>query len=377
MNNTYSQFKVFIAACAGLAFFGVAMLSLGAILPHLSDIEGTNTLPSVMSAGIISGTLIFGPVVDRFGYKWLLVAGQSVLLCGITGLALFSDISLLRASILLIGLGGGILNGETNALVSDIFDDTKRGRYLSLLGAFYCIGALTWSLLCTVIADYTVPLAIISVLMFASIIYYCIIKFPDAKQKARGDKAAINPLKLLKYPVLILLSFILFFQSGFEGISGNFTVKFLTLNGIDTSAATFSLTMFTIGMLAGRLPLGSFMRRFNDYLVFAVYLSVAFAGAVIMYLIPDSPLAAYISMTLIGFGVGATYPVVFNHLGGIFPDMTGTAFSIAIFIGLCGQFIFNFITGGLFDAGGEEIFPLIISGILLGMILIAPFAARK
>lgn len=374
--KSYSRLKVFIAACGGLAFFGVAMLSLGAVLPLLSGIERVNTLPSLMSAGIIAGTLAFGPVADRFGYKWLLVAAQSILLCGITGLAVFRDISLLRISILCVGLGGGILNGGTNALVSDIFDDTKRGRYLSLLGACYCAGALMWSLLCTVIDTYTIPLGIVSVLMFLLIIYYCVIRFPGTKQSAGELKETVNPLRLLKYPVLIFLSVILFFQSGFEGISGNFTVQFLTLNGVARAAATFSLTMFTIGMLAGRLALGGLIKRLKDYRVLVLYLLIALAGAVLLYLIPENAGAAYLSMALIGFGVGATFPVILSRLGGLFRGMSGTAFSVAIFIALCGQFLFNFLTGRLFDADGAATFPLILSGIVLALILLSLFAAR-
>lgn len=374
--KTYSRLKVFIAACGGLAFFGVAMLSLGAILPRLSGIEGVNTLPSVMSAGIIAGTLVFGPVMDRFGYKWLLVAGQSILLCGITGLAVFREITLLRICILGVGLGGGVLNGETNALVSDIFDGTKRGRYLSLLGACYCAGALIWSLLCTVIDSYTVPLGIVSALMFLLIIYYCVIRFPDTKQPSGELKEAVNPLRLLRYPVLIFLSVILFFQSGFEGISGNFTVQFLTLNGLAGAAATFSLMMFTIGMLVGRLSLGWLMKRLKDYKVLVLYLLIALAGALLLYLIPGNPGAAYLSMSLIGFGVGATFPVILSRLGGLFRRVSGTAFSVAIFIALCGQFLFNFLTGRLFDAGGAGIFPVILSGIVLVLILLALCAAR-
>lgn len=374
--KNYSQLKVFVAACGGLAFFGVAMLSLGAILPRLTGIAGVNTLPSVMSAGIIAGTLVFGPVADRFGYKWLLVAGQSILLCGIIGLAVFRDIVLLRSCILCVGLGGGILNGETNALVSDIFDDKKRGRYLSLLGACYCAGALLWSLLCTVIETYTIPLGIVSALMFLLLIYCCVIRFPDTKQPAGKMKKAVNPFQLLRYPGLIFLSVILFFQSGFEGISGNFTVTFLTLHGLASAPAAFSLTMFTIGMLAGRLALGWLVKRLKDDRALVLYLLVALAGAVLLYMNPGNPVAAYISMTLIGFGVGATFPVILSHLGGLFRGMSGAAFSVAIFIALCGQFLFNFITGRIFDAGGEGIFPVILSGIVVIMILLVPFAAR-
>jgi len=43
--------------------------------------------------------------------------------------------------ILLIGIGGGVVNGATNALVSDI-SEREKGADLSLLGVFYGIGAL-------------------------------------------------------------------------------------------------------------------------------------------------------------------------------------------------------------------------------------------
>lgn len=124
----YSTTSVFVSACAGMAFFGIAMLSLAPILGQLSTlVAGANSLPSTMSLGILLGTIVFGPVVDRFGYKWLLVISSVLALAGLQGLANFREIGMLHISIFCLGLGGGILNGETNALVSDIYDDDKRG----------------------------------------------------------------------------------------------------------------------------------------------------------------------------------------------------------------------------------------------------------
>lgn len=51
-------------------------LALGVLLPPLNEIyPNANILAPIMSAGIIMGTLIFGPVMDKFGYKWLLISG--------------------------------------------------------------------------------------------------------------------------------------------------------------------------------------------------------------------------------------------------------------------------------------------------------------
>ncbi len=56
----YSTSSVFVSACAGMAFFGVAMLSLAPILGQLNGIvDGANGLPSTMSLGILLGTIVF------------------------------------------------------------------------------------------------------------------------------------------------------------------------------------------------------------------------------------------------------------------------------------------------------------------------------
>ena len=65
----------------------------------------------------------------RVGLAALLV------MLGLEGIAFASSISWVRLFIVVIGFGGGILNGGTNALVADI-SAGKRGANLSLLGVF-------------------------------------------------------------------------------------------------------------------------------------------------------------------------------------------------------------------------------------------------
>lgn len=372
---TYKTNQVFVAACAGLAFFGVAMLSLGPILGQLNaQVDGANALPATMSIGIILGTILFGPVVDRFGYKYLLIIGSLLALIGLEGLANATEIELLHGSMFMIGFGGGILNGLTNALVSDIYGDDKRGGRLSILGAFYCVGALLWTLLNYYMPDnYIVPLHCISGIMAVFIVYFCLIQFPKAKPQ--GSVSFSKSIGLLKYPALILFALILFFQSGFEGASGSFTPKFLEDSAMmETTAATLSLTWFTVGMLCGRLPLGLIMKKLKDNGTLYLYLSVALVGVVILYQSSDVTMA-HLAMALIGFGVGATYPVVLAYLGGAFREMSGTAFSIAIFIALCGQFAFNKVVGVMFDDGGHAYFPLVLALAVVMMMVLLPVAA--
>lgn len=372
--KNYSTSKVFAAACAGMAFFGVTMLSLAPILGPLNEnVQGANALPSTMSIGIILGTILFGPVVDKFGYKWLLIIASVMALAGIQGLAHFQDIEFLHTSIAMLGFGGGILNGLTNALVSDIYDDDKRGGRLGILGACYCLGALLWTLLNYFIPDYRLPLNTMSVIMLLCILFFCFIAFPQAKEQESASFQ--KTLELLKYPALVMFAVVLFFQSGFEGVSGSFTVSYLDkFCQIDNATATLSMTWFTIGMLAGRLPLGYITKHLKDLSTLYLYLLTALTGVILFYLYGNNVNMVYIAMTLIGFGVGATFPVVLNYVGSTFRTQSGTAFSIALFIALCGQSIMNRLTGWVFDNGNYNWFLFILAIALVAIMLLVPLA---
>ena len=372
----YNTTSVFVAACAGMAFFGVTMLSLAPILGKLNALvgEGALSLPSTMSIGIILGTVLFGPVVDRFGYKGLLIASSILALAGIQGLARFTQLPLLHGSMFCLGLGGGILNGLTNAVVSDIYDDDKRGGRLGVLGAFYCIGALLWTLLNYFIADYNIPLNAISVVMALFIVFFCVTAFPKAKPS--GSVSVSKSLGLLKYPALLLFAVVLFFESGFEGCSGSYTVEFFNqTTPMGTKAATLAMTWFTVGMMAGRFPLGAIQRRLKALGTLYTYLGVALAG-VVLFTLCNGPVGAYIAMARIGFGVGATVPVVLNYIGGAFRDQSGTAMSIAIFIALLGQFTFNRLTGNAFAVGRYATLPALLFTAVVAMMIIVPIALR-
>jgi len=109
-DTMYSKKLVFTAACLGMLLFGIVFLSLGSVNNMLSDRFGLSnqeigTLAALLPLGILIGSLVFGPVVDRFGYRWMLVGASLLVGLALEGLAFAADERLVQIFIFLIGLG--------------------------------------------------------------------------------------------------------------------------------------------------------------------------------------------------------------------------------------------------------------------------------
>ena len=263
----YKRSQVFATACIGLFLFGITFLTLGSILPLLTakfETKGLNTgiLVSILPIGVLVGSLIFGPIVDRYGYKRLLIISIIISAASLQALAFTQSLSLLYTGIFFIGLGGGIINGGTNALVADITTENKAAS-LSLLGVSFGIGALGMPLLLGVLSNrflYTSTLSGVGFFMLLPALSFLFISFPVPKQE-QGFPLK-EGLKLLKQPVLLLNGLFLFFQSGVEALSNNWTTTYLQHKlKITNEDALYALSFSVLGLTVARLLLGSVIKK--------------------------------------------------------------------------------------------------------------------
>jgi MFS family permease len=70
MNTTIKRAPVLAAGFSGMIFFGVAFVIMGAVLPSLIekfqlDTTVASTLAGLLPLGILLGSVLFGPVIDR------------------------------------------------------------------------------------------------------------------------------------------------------------------------------------------------------------------------------------------------------------------------------------------------------------------------
>src|SRR5688572_29049768 len=142
----YKRNLVFAAACMGMLLFGISLVTLGSVAADLRskfnlDEISSGALFSILPVGILAGSLLFGPICDKYGYKVLMIVACAGIFAGFEGIAFTTSLALLKICIFIFGLGGGIINGASNAAVADISTEAK-GANLSLLGVFYGVGAL-------------------------------------------------------------------------------------------------------------------------------------------------------------------------------------------------------------------------------------------
>jgi len=369
--------SVFIAACIGMLLFGIVMISLGTINTFLTDKLALTeltiaSLAALLPFGILIGSLVFGPVVDRFGYKIVLILCTLLIAAAIEGIAFAPALGIIQIAFFIIGFSGGAINGSTNALVADI-SSTNKGAQLSLLGVFYGIGALGMPAVLGIMSkffNYANVIKVIGMAVLLPLIYFYLVPFPEPKHK-QGFPIK-KSLLLLKDTTLILIGCILFFESGMEGIINNWTTTYLQdVVGVDSSRALFALSYLIIALTLTRLILGGLLRHIPAYIVLIISFIGIFVGAGVMRLSAGYT-GNVLGLIIIGIGFAAGFPVLLGYVGEIYADLSGTAFSIVFVIALLGNTLINYFVGIIaHNFGIQHYLSILLIAVVLMLILLS------
>ncbi len=381
----YRKNLVFAAACAGILLFGIVFLSLGSVNNmlaerfQLTDNE-IGTLTALLPFGILAGSLVFGPVVDRFGYRGMLVGAALLVGIALEGMAFAGSKPWIQFCVFLIGLGGGVLNGATNALAADV-SEGERGAKLALLGAFFGIGALTMpGTLALLSHHFSLPAIVagIGALVLGPVFYFLVIAFPPPKQRVEKFSTA-RSLALLKHPIFLFAGLALAIQSGMEGMSNDWMTRYF--KKVTLAQAHFAEWKAQLGLVAvagammlTRLVLSGLLKRVRSQRVLFVSIGLTTTGAVLL----KTSGAYWASLTaalFLGAGLAAAFPIVLSYLGDLYPQQSGTAFSLIFCIALLGNMTINKSFGALAQLHGVRQYTwvmlgcLAFSALLLGLVV--------
>jgi FHS family glucose/mannose:H+ symporter-like MFS transporter len=340
---------VFLSACLGMLLFGVTLITLGSVATtlkeklDLSAIEA-GALFSILPFGILFSSLAFGPACRRFGYGPVLSLSAFLVFLGFQGVAHASGLGLMRVSVFVFGLGGGGLNGATNAVVSDI-STRRKSANLSILGVFFGLGALGMPLLLGLITDRLSPLETVSSVGWvaaATAILFLFVPFPRP-----GTEVETSGIRFRESMdrLLLLIGFFLFFQSSLEAVINNWSTTFVTAHGVmGEEAALYALSLHMAGMVAMRIVMGFLLRKVSDYLVLAFCLCLIALGLMLMSSRTSAGLVTT-GLILTGAGMAGGFPILLGVAGQAYASFSANAFSVIFTIALIGNMLVNYLMG--------------------------------
>jgi MFS transporter, FHS family, glucose/mannose:H+ symporter len=360
----YKRKMVLSAAFLAMLVFGIVMAVLGSVLPSVIakfDISMVNagSLFLLMSLGMLFGSLLFGPVVDRYGYKGLMVVCATLIFAGIEGIALAPSVTFLKGALILVGFAGGAINGGANALVADISGE-NRGSGLSFLGVFFGIGAFSVPFILGSLLgafSYETLIATVGFLVLIPVTFFMVIRFPASKHH-QGFPVA-DGLKLFKEKTLLLFGALLFIQSGLEMVISGWSATFFndTLQ-IDARQSVFLLSAYWFALMIARIALGNFLKPDNQHVALYLSMGISLVGTLLM-ITSSGIITAVAGLVITGVGFAAAFPLILAFVGDSYSKLSGTAFSLVLAMGLLGGMLFPWLTGIMAEIFGLRMALLI------------------
>lgn len=334
-NHSIHRASLIATVNACMFVFGVILLLMGSLLPSLR-VSGVRagSLGSFPLIGILAATVLVGPLLDKVGAKAALAGALALIAAALAVMPSLASYGALAAAALAYGLGGGILNTATNALVSDL-SASRRGAALNLLGFSFSLGAVTAPLLMS-LATRSSSASLLRALAMAPaivLILVLVLRFPEP---AHSGTPLRSLLRVLTDPLVWLFGALLFFESGNENCmfvwAGKMTGDVLHLAA---ERADLALVGLSAAMGAGRLLAVVWLKWLGGRTLLLVSAAVTTAGAILVGAF-ESFAGIVAGFSVIGLGMSAIFPTALGLAGDRFPDKTGTVFGGIMAVALVG-----------------------------------------
>lgn len=350
------------AAFCGMLVFGMAMALLGAVLPVVSErgaleLGQAGSLMAGMNLAMLASMLSLGPLMDRYGSRPPLAGGAALVTLGLPVIAAAGDWRGLLVGVMLLGAGGGALNGATNTLIADLHADPReKASALNLLGVFFGFGAL---LLPFVIGALLEALGLARILQasaglsLALAAAYLALKFPPAKHAKGAPLGEVR--RLAREPLVMLLAALLFFQSGNEFTLGGYLGSYLTREAaFSIREASYWLAGYWASVMVARVAWSRLLLRVKGPAVVAGS-ALGTAVGVALLAAAHTRGAVALGVILTGISTAGIYPTVLAQAGARFQEHSGTVFGILFAVALTGGMTMPWAVGQVAQTHGLRV----------------------
>lgn len=312
----------FLFIIISIIFIGLGLPDslLGAAWPAIYPdfnipVSYANFVTMLISSGTVIASFFSARLINKFGTGLITAVSTLMTAVALIGYAVSNSIIWFCVLAIPLGAGAGAIDASLNNYVAIHYSST----HMSFLHCFYGLGVAVsplimsyalsfdnnWRLGYRIVFFIQIAIALISFLSLP--LWRKTGKLPEEKEKEVTPKT-LSLKQMFKMPA-VRTSWIAFFASvALEFTCGIWGCTYLvSAEGMSEAAAAKMLTLYYVGMTSGRFVSGLVSKKLSPLkTVFSGYTIVA--CAILILLLPLPVTVKGISLFLIGFGNGPTFP---------------------------------------------------------------------
>jgi MFS family permease len=350
VTQTFRRDRLTWLAYAMLAWFAYLQASPGLVVPYLRDELGLGyTASGLHVAAYAGGSMVAGVVSARLersvGRRTLFWAAAVVMGVGVVGLTAGGSAPVTIGSVLVMGVGGGLLLGTIQAALADRHGE-QRATALgeANLAASLAYVALIGALSLTAAAGLGWRVALLATLPILAVAWF-------AHRRVAIDAPPSSAVVTGRLPpVFRVAAAMLFCMVAAEWCLASWGASFVEeAADLSTDAAVGLMGGYFGGVVVGRVLGSRLARRHDPARLLVLALAVTAAGFAILW--PSGgPVQALTGLVLLGVGLGNLFPLGISVTVALAPDRAALASGRAVAVTSSAILLAPFTVGALADA---------------------------
>lgn len=311
-----------VAGVYGLQGLGYAVIVTA--LPAFQERTGLDaTGIAVILLGVCVtaalGSLAADVIARRASSRHGVIVGLSLQAAGLVATAFSPGTAALAASVLLYGLGLGLIDASSN--MQGVL--VQRGRGTPLLGRFFAtlttgsiVGALGMAGILTAGAPAFAALVAAAVLQVVFVVAFS--RLLSRQRAARSAEWSGPRRPRLDGRAITVVGLVILAAYTVDSAVSSWSSVHLLAIGAAGALAPVGLAAYQGGVLAARLATDAVVRRLGRGRLLAAGLLLGVVGAIVVAAVP-SPVVSIAAFAVSGLAVGALVPIAFGLAGAIDP----------------------------------------------------------
>lgn len=369
------------AALFALMVFAVSMNTLPVTQLRIAGVfhipvEAVIRNASIQFIGFMLATVFLGVLSDHIGKRLIFAAGAVLMAIGAAVCAAAPNAMTLTVGCLLMGMGGGVMEGLSCALLSDLFPE-RRNFLLNISQIFYCFGAICWPLLIAAwlpsgACSWRVFFWAIAGMGLALLVLFLLSKMPRPAPHERIDAKKFRAIVFQRaffLPCAMLFLYVL----AENAVLVEVTPYLFKELGAPETRAIQAVALFWAAMTLGRFGCAVVPDKRGPDVI--LILSLLSAITLALQLATGDWRVSMLLFTLTGLTYAGLWPMIVTLAAAENPRYSGTAVGITAAAGSMGCVVAPPLMGLLFEmAAKHAISPRwVMAGLALPLVLTAFF----